>query len=112
MGAVAPQCAQLVELCVVFDALGDDLDPERVTELDHGANERRIARIASEASDQALVDLDQSIASCLRLDNDDEPVPKSSIAIFTPSAFSAWTARTDTSGLRDAARSVMSRHTA
>ena len=40
------------------------------------------------------------------------PVPKSSIAIFTPSAFSAWTARTDTSGLRDAARSVMSRQTA
>ena len=59
MGAVAAQRAQLVELSVVFDALGDDLDAERVTELDHCANELRIAWIAPEASDQALVDLDR-----------------------------------------------------
>jgi hypothetical protein len=58
MGAVASQRAKLVELCVVLDPLGDDLDPECVSEVDHGAYEWRLAWIASKATDQALVDLD------------------------------------------------------
>ena len=87
-----------------------------MAEFDHRAHERGLAGIASKTADQALVDLDRVDRQLLEVldESDDEPVPKSSIAIFTPSALSAVPGprRTDTSGFRDAARSVTSRHSA
>ena len=57
LGRVTPERAQVRELGVGFDTLGDDMEPERVTELDDSADDRGLLGAAAHPGDEALVDL-------------------------------------------------------
>ena len=59
LSAIATELAQLFELGLGVDAVGDHTESERVPELDERANDRRVLVGLSERLDEALVDLDQ-----------------------------------------------------
>lgn len=69
-----------------FDAFGDDGQIEAVAEADDGANDRCRLRIALEIGNKGLVDLELVERKRLQIRSDEYPVPKSSMAMRTPSA--------------------------
>ena len=86
LGAVAAEIAQLGELGVGLDPLGDHAQPERVAELHHRRHQRRLARVAcparrrSSGGSSACRPADRAASA-----SEECPVPKSSIASLTPS---------------------------
>jgi len=47
LSAVASELAQMGQLRIGLDSLGEDAQPERVAELDQRPDDRRLARLAS-----------------------------------------------------------------
>ena len=59
LNAVAAFCTQERELLGRLDALGDDLEIERVRHRDHGADDRRVFGLVREIGHERAVDLDR-----------------------------------------------------
>ena len=108
LGVGAAELAQRLELRLGLDALRHERQAEAVGERDDAADERAVRARDAIAATNDRSTLSMSIGRSASVESDENPVPKSSIAIRTPSSRSAENASRASSTSSISADSVSS----